>query len=338
MKYIICQEPGKFFLREKPEPAKKPGEALLKVRNIGICGTDLHAYTGQQAFFSYPRILGHELATEIIAIDPNSKGLKVGDRAIIMPYVSCGECFACRQGKTNCCSNIRVLGVHADGGMQEIISVPADLLIPADSLSWDEMAIAEPLAIGAHAIRRSDLKKGETAVVVGCGPIGVGIMMFAKNEGANIIALDMNDKRLRYVKERIGVDHTVNVSDDPLQSINEITNSDLAHVVYDATGNKRALETGVQFMGHGGRYVLVGLSKGELIFKHPEIHAKETTLMCSRNATEEDFEYVIKVLKRGRFPVDSFITHRVPFTEMIDHFDSWLKPETGVIKAVIDIN
>lgn len=337
MKYIVCQEPGSFALEEKNEPAKKEGQALIKIKKIGICGTDLHAYAGQQAFFTYPRILGHELAAEIIEIDENEHHLKAGDKAIIMPYISCGTCFACQQGKTNCCTNIKVLGVHTDGGMQEVISVPNNLLMPAAGLSWDEMAIVEPLAIGAHAIRRSGLQAGETTVVVGCGPIGIGIMQFAKNAGAMIIAVDVNEERLEYTKQQMGLDYTVNARDNAAQKVAEITNGDLAHVVYDASGNKHALESGIQFMGYGGRYVLVGLSKGELTFKHPEIHAKETTLMCSRNATKQDFDLVIDALKKGLFPTDSFITHRVSFTDMINHFDSWLKPETGVIKAMVDV-
>ncbi|SFC00913.1 2-desacetyl-2-hydroxyethyl bacteriochlorophyllide A dehydrogenase [Algibacter lectus] len=336
MKYIVCEKPGEFILKEKEAPVRKAGEALLKINKVGICGTDLHAYSGNQAFFTYPRILGHELASEVLEIDENAKGIKAGDKVVVMPYVSCGECIACRNGKTNCCTNIRVLGVHADGGMQEQITVPANILLPANNLSNDQMAIVEPLAIGAHAIRRADIKAGETVVVVGCGPIGIGIMKLAQIAGAKVIALDMNEDRLKYAKESIGVDYVVNVSNDPVKQIEEITNGDLATAVFDASGNKFALEACPDYMSHGGRFVLVGLSKGELTYTHPKVHAKEMTLMCSRNATTEDFEHVISVL--DQFPTESFITHSVPFTEMIANFDSWLKPETGVIKATVNFN
>ncbi|MEQ9286579.1 MAG: zinc-binding alcohol dehydrogenase family protein [Cyclobacteriaceae bacterium] len=336
MKYIVCEKPGQFELKEKEAPVRKSGEALLKVKKVGICGTDLHAYAGNQAFFTYPRILGHELATQIVEIDDNEQGLKAGDNVIVMPYVSCQKCIACRNGKTNCCTNISVLGIHGDGGMQEYISVPQNILLPAGNLSDDEMAIVEPLAIGAHAIRRADVKPGETVVVIGCGPIGIGMMKLAQIAGAKVIAMDMNDQRLEYAKNEIGVDHLVNVGRDPLKAVEEITNGDMATVVFDATGHKGALESGPQYMSHGGRYVLVGLSKGELTFTHPAIHAKETTIMCSRNATFEDFSHVVSVLEGGQFPVSSFITHNVDFTQMIEHFDSWLKPETGVIKATVD--
>ncbi len=336
MKYIVCEKPGEFLLKEKEAPIRKENEALLQINKVGICGTDLHAYSGNQAFFTYPRILGHELASEVLEIGENPQGIKAGDKVVVMPYVSCGKCIACRNGKTNCCTNISVLGVHGDGGMQEQITVPTNILLPANNLSNDEMAIVEPLAIGAHAVRRAGIKKGEFVVVIGCGPIGIGIMKLAQIAGAKVIALDLNEDRLKYAKDKIGVDYTVNVGNDPVKQISEITNGDLATAVFDASGHKGALETGPNYMSHGGRFILVGLSKGELTYNHPAIHSKEMTLMCSRNATTEDFEHVISVL--GQFPTDSFITHNVPFTEMIENFDSWLNPETGVIKATVNFN
>jgi len=334
MKYIVCEKPGEFLLKEKDAPIRKENEALLQVNKVGICGTDLHAYAGNQAFFSYPRILGHELATEVLEIGENARGIKAGDKVVIMPYISCGKCIACRNGKTNCCTNIRVLGVHTDGGMQEQITVPADILLPANNLSDDQMAIVEPLAIGAHAVRRAGIKPGETVAVVGCGPIGIGIMKLAQIAGAKVIAIDMNEQRLQYAKEKIGVEYTVKAGANAAKEISEITNGDLCTAVFDASGHKGALESGPDYMSYGGRFVLVGLSKGELTYNHPAVHAKEMTLMCSRNATTEDFEHVISVL--DQFPTASFITHTVPYTKMIENFDSWLNPATGVIKATVD--
>ncbi len=336
MKYIVCEKPGEFQLKEKNKPVKVAGEALLRIKKVGICGTDLHAYGGNQAFFTYPRILGHELASEVVEIEENDQNLKPGDNVVVMPYVNCKTCIACRNGKSNCCTQMKVLGIHTDGGMQELISVPIDLLIPAQNLSDDEMAIVEPLAIGAHAIRRSQLQKGETIVIVGCGPIGIGIMKLAQIKGAKVIAIDMNQGRLDYAKENIGVDHIVNGGPEAVDRIKEITKGDMCTAVFDATGHKGALESGPDYMAHGGRYILVGLSKGELTFTHPAIHAKETSILCSRNATLEDFEHVISVLEKGEFPTDSFITHSVPCDDMISHFDSWLDPANGVIKATVD--
>ena len=334
MKYIVCEKPRKFLLKEKEAPVRKENEALLQINKVGICGTDLHAYAGNQAYFEYPKILGHELASEVIDIGENDKGIKIGDKVVVIPYISCGVCFACNKGKTNCCENITVLGVHADGGLQEQISVPINLLLPANHLSDDQIAIVEPLAIGAHAIRRSGIETDENVAVVGCGPIGIGIMKLAQIAGANVIALDMNEQRLNYAKDKIGADHVVNVGGNALREVTEITNGDLCSIVFDASGNKNALETCPDYMSNGGKFVLVGLSKGELTYSHPKVHAKEMTLLCSRNATQEDFEHVMTIL--DKFPTSSFITHNVPFIKMIEHFDSWLDPTTGVIKATVN--
>lgn len=335
MDYIVCQEPGRFILKHKEIPQRKPGEALLKINKVGICGTDIHAFSGKQPFFTYPRILGHELAASILEIDQHPT-LKNGDGVVVMPYLNCGLCIACRQGKANCCSNLQVLGVHTDGGMQEVISLSVDRLIPASGLSSEEMAIVEPLAIGAHAVRRAQLTAGELVAVIGCGPIGLGILKMAQVAGTKVIALDVNEQRLQYAGNQLGVDHVVKVDHDVLSRIKEITNEDLATAVFDATGNRKALESGVRYMSHGGRYILVGLSKEILNFSHPEIHAKETTIMCSRNATREDFDHVISILEKGLFPSNSFITHTAPYHQMIDHFDKWLDPDSAVIKALVD--
>ena len=336
MKYIVCEEPGRFSLLEKAEPEVKAGEALVKIKKVGICGTDLHAYAGNQAFFAYPRILGHELAAEVLEVNDSNAGIAVGDQVIIMPYLNCGKCVACRRGKTNCCTSLQVLGVHTDGGMQEIVSLPTNVLIPSPNLTFEEMAIVEPLAIGGHAVRRANLSVDETIVVIGCGPIGLGLMKLAQLAGARVIAVDVNDKRLEYAKTKIGVDMIVNALKEPVVAVKRLTDGDMATAVFDATGHKGALESGINYMSHGGRYVLVGLSKGDLNFNHPAIHAKETTIMCSRNATFEDFRHVVNILETGDFPTASFITHRVSFTDMIANFDSWINPETGVIKAMVD--
>ncbi|MEL7534368.1 MAG: zinc-binding alcohol dehydrogenase family protein [Bacteroidota bacterium] len=335
MKYISCQEPGSFRFAERSAPTPKAGEALLKMTRVGICGTDLHAYQGNQPFFSYPRILGHELAAEIIEVGPNDQTLKAGDQVAIMPYLNCGHCIACRHGKTNCCSTLKVLGVHIDGGMQEIISLPTDILIPANHLSPEQIAIIEPLSIGAHAVRRAQIQKGETVVVMGCGPIGIGIMQLAKLEGAQVIALDINPQRLAYAEKTLGLQHLINVQNDPIEQIKAITQGDMATKVFDATGNQASLLSGPDYLAHGGSYILVGLLKGDLTYYHPAIHAKETSILCSRNATMEDFARVIEVLSKNQFPVDQYITHRVGFGQMIEHFESWIDPKSQVMKAMV---
>lgn len=335
MKFIVCSKPGQLLMKDKEEPIPKANEALLAVKKIGICGTDLHAFAGNQAFFSYPRILGHELAAEVLEIGYNEQGIVKGDKVIVMPYISCGECIACRKGKTNCCVRLKVLGVHSDGGMQEKISIRTDLLIRCNNLSYNEIAIVEPLAIGAHAIRRAGAIRDEYVVVVGCGPIGIGIMKQAQLAGAKVIALDTNEVRLDFVSKTLRIDHIINAGENPVQQISDLTNGDMATVVFDASGNKTALENGLDYMAHGGRYVLVGLSNGLLTFMHPTLHARESTILCSRNATPEDFRQVLKMLPQ--FPTDDYITHEVPFSALINNFESFTKPENNVIKAVINI-
>lgn len=335
MQYIVCETPGKFSLADKEQPVPESGEVQLKIHQVGICGTDLHAFSGNQAFFTYPRILGHELAAVVTEVAEDVHTVSPGEQVVVMPYLSCGQCVACEQGKTNCCTRIQVLGVHCDGGMQEYICVPASIVMPVPGLSRDQTAVIEPLAIGGHAVRRADLREGETIAVVGCGPIGLGLMFLAKYHGARVIAMDINPQRLTLAQEYFGADATVNVSDRPVEQVRELTDGKMAAAVFDASGNKRALESGVDYMSHGGRYVLVGLSKGELVFQHPAIHAKESSILCSRNATRADFEEVIAVLKTGQFPIEQFVTNRVDFGEMIDHFPTWTDSANGVIKAMV---
>ncbi len=324
-------------MKEKDEPSYKKNEVLVRIKNIGICGTDLHAFAGNQAFFTYPRILGHELSAEVLEIGDQVSHVAQGDRVVVSPYMSCGKCIACRNSKTNCCTTLELLGVHTDGGMQERISVPANLLTELNDLSHEEIAIIEPLSIGAHANRRANVQAGEHVVVLGCGPIGLGIMKFAKVRGAKVIGIDVVDKRLTFAKQSIGVDYTVNATENPQKIVSEITNGEMALVVFDATGNKKALESGPDYMAHGGRYILVGLYNGDLSFHQPSIQKKEATIMVSRNATSEDFENVITLLLSGQFPTDDYVTHKVNFDDMIGEFENWLDPKAGVIKAMVGL-
>jgi 2-desacetyl-2-hydroxyethyl bacteriochlorophyllide A dehydrogenase len=330
MNYIICEQPNQFFLRIKTTPVLEPGCALLQIKRVGICGTDLHAYKGEQAFFTYPRILGHELAAEILAVDESDE-LKLGDRVAVIPYINCEECSACLAGKSNCCERLKVYGVHTDGGMQEVINFPTRLLIPTNDLSFDEIAIVEPLAIGAHALRRAGVKSGQTIVVLGCGPIGIGIIQLAKVIGATVFAIDVNEHRLTVAKEKFEADHIALPSPELFRQINH---GKLAHIVFDATGNRQAIESGLEYMEHGGTMVMVGLTKGELTFHHPKLHAKETTLMNSRNATSEDFEFVLNVLRKKKFNTGAYITNKVSYDAILTEFDAWSAQDSKEIKVV----
>lgn len=338
MKGIVCEEAGKFIYREDlPEPILNKGEAIVRIQRIGICGTDLHAYQGNQPYFTYPRVLGHELAGTIEAIDENSYGLRVGDEVSIIPYIHCGECIACRSGKTNCCVSMKVFGVHVDGGMRERIAVPISHLIKTEGLTLDQAAMLEPLAIGAHAVRRSGLEAGETALVIGAGPIGLGIMALAKALGAKVIAMDVNEERLKYCRSWAKVNDTVNAQGESKERISSITKGEFPAVVFDATGNARSMAMTFELASHGGRIVFVGLVKDEIAFDDPEFHKRELTLLGSRNATKEDFDHVLSAIREGHMDISRYITHGSAFGHMIGEFDTWLKPETKVIKAVVTL-
>ena len=337
MKALVCTTPGQFDYSEKDQPVAQEGKAIIKIKRIGICGTDLHAFEGTQPFFSYPRILGHELAGELVDAG-DAQGFQLGERVSFIPYFNCGKCVACRNGKPNCCTNINVCGVHVDGGMAEYLAVPSYSLLHGEGLSFDELALVEPLAIGAHGVRRAGVNEGEFVLVIGAGPIGLGTMEFARIAGGKVIALDINNDRLQFCKDKLNVEHTVNaLSPDVLEQLQQITNGDMPTVVIDATGNQRAINNAFQYMAHGARFVLIGLQKGEISFSHPEFHKREGTLMSSRNATREDFEHVISSMKKGLVDPKTYITHRVKFDEVKDQFESWLNPATGVIKAMVEL-
>lgn len=337
MKTLVCTTPGDFEYRDGERPVPQKGRSILKIKRIGICGTDLHAFEGTQPYFVYPRILGHELAAEFIEGD-EAGGFVPGEAVTFIPYFNCGECIACRSGKPNCCSSIQVCGVHIDGGMAEYLSVPSYSLVHGEGLSFDELALVEPLAIGAHGVRRAEVKKDEFVLVIGAGPIGLGIMEFARIAGGRVIAMDINDRRLLFCKEKLNVEFTINgLSEDVKQRLQEITGGDFPTVVIDATGSQKAINNGFYYMAHGARYVLVGLQKGELIVSHPEFHKREATLMSSRNATREDFEHVINCMKKGLVNPSTYITHRVLFDQVKDEFKGWLNPENGVIKAMVEM-
>ncbi len=335
MRYIVLNEPGDLQLEEKDEPRIDPGHALIRIKKVGICGTDLHAFHGDQPFFSYPRILGHELSGEVVETDNRPADIAIGDRVIPIPYLHCRRCVACRNGQTNCCENLQVLGVHTDGGMQEYITLPSENLLRSDAISEEEMAIVEPLAIGRHALVRAQVKPDQKVVVVGCGPIGIALAKQAQVMGADVTVLDTVTSRLEFAGNDMGIQKTILVDSTTVEKLRELTDGDLADVVFDATGNKKALESGIQYMRAGGTYVLVGLLAGDLSFHHPEIHRKETTLLCSRNATRSDFLEVIEFLSSGVFPTNQYITHRTHPEGLLESFPSWCDPKTGVMKAVL---
>lgn len=337
MKVLACTKPGELEYKEAVIPVLQKDQAIIKIKRVGICGTDLHAFEGTQPYFTYPRILGHELSGELVDAG-NAVGFTEGENVTIIPYFNCGNCIACLRGKPNCCASMKVCGVHVDGGMAEYLSVPSTSLVHSAGLSTDELALVEPLAIGAHGVRRALVEEDEFVLVIGAGPIGLGTMEFARIAGGRVIALDINQQRLNYCREQLNVQHTVHASADVTNTLREITNGNIPTVVIDATGSLKAINNGFQYLAHGGRYVLIGLQKGDISFSHPEFHKREATVMSSRNATRQDFDLVINSIKAEKINPTAYITHRVGFDTVRDEFANWLNPETGVIKAMIEFN
>lgn len=335
MRILTCVKPGEFAYSFSPLPVLKKGYALLKVRRIGICGTDLHAFEGTQPFFNYPRVLGHELAGEIVEMEAH-EDYRVGDLVSIIPYFSCGTCFACSQGKYNCCSSLNVFGVHSDGGMAEFILVPIQSLFKDPFLDLDALALLEPLAIGAHGIKRAQIKPNEFVLIVGAGPIGLGAAAMASLAGAQVILLDLNQNRLDFAKKNLHISFSINPNQaDVLSTLKEITHGNMPRVVIDATGYKKAIEQSFQYISHGGTYVLIGLQMQEISFSHPEFHKKEATLMSSRNATREDFQWVADSFRQKQIDPILFISHRFAFEEIASQFPTLMNPANGLIKALV---
>jgi 2-desacetyl-2-hydroxyethyl bacteriochlorophyllide A dehydrogenase len=315
------------------------GEALVRVHRVGICGTDISGYLGKMPFFSYPRIPGHELGVEVVEVGQGVSNVKAGDRCSVEPYMNCRACFACRRGGINCCEDLQVLGVHTDGGLRPHFLVPARKLHPSRSLSLEQLALVETLAIGCHAVARGNPQPDETVLVIGAGPIGLSTLEFVRLSGATSIVLDLNEQRLDFCKATMGVDHTVTARGDgsELERLKELTDGALPTVVIDATGSARSMSNALAYVGHTGKLVYVGITTDELRFPHPLMHRREMTLHASRNAMPADFGRIIEHIEEGRIDTRPWITHRTSFDEMIGNFPSYTKPETGVIKAIVEV-
>lgn len=341
MKALQLEKPGHWRTIDIPEPASPgPGEALVRVHRVGICGTDLGGYLGKMPFFSYPRIPGHELGVEVLAVGEGVTNVKPGDRCAVEPYLNCQHCYSCWRGHTNCCENHKTLGVMCDGGLTPRILLPARKLHLAANLTPDQCALVETLAIGCHAVNRGNPQPGEHVLVIGAGPIGLSAIEFAKLSGARTIVMDMNAQRLEFVRDQIRVPDTILARGDEsdIKALAEITNGQLADVVIDATGSNKSMVRALEFASFAGRVVYVGITQQTLEFPHaPIMHRRELTLLASRNALSADFTRIIRLIEEGRIDTRPWITHHAEFDDVPAVFPSWLRPETGVIKAVVHV-
>ncbi len=325
MKTIVLQNPGELRCIETDSPTEIPsGHALVRVNRVGICGTDWHAYRGDQPFFSYPRILGHELGVVVERVNDAASNLKPGDRCAVEPYLNCCQCIACKTSKPNCCVNLKVLGVHIDGGMRERIVVPTAKLHHSAKLSLDELALIEPLSIGCHAIDRAAIAPGEQVLIIGAGPIGLSVIPFATAAGGKVTVMDISPSRLEFCKTKMDVATTLDAPD------NQPT------CVIDATGNPKSMSRCFDLASHGGRIIFVGLFQGDVTFNDPNFHRRELTLMATRNSRPRDFQRIIKMMEQGEINAKPWITHRAGADQLLENFPNWLAPNAGLIKAMVE--
>ncbi|MBR06798.1 MAG: L-iditol 2-dehydrogenase [Rickettsiales bacterium] len=340
MDKIVLNEPGSFsFGSGEVDSSLAENEVLLKVHSVGICGTDMHAYRGKQPFFSYPRILGHELGVEVIALGNNVTTLQVGDKCSVEPYFNVVEGQAVRNGKPNCGEQISVFGVHEDGGMRDYIKLPAHYLHKSSKLSYEQLALVETLGIGCHAVNRAMVNAEDLVLIIGAGPIGLSAVEFAKLKAKKVVVMDVNDDRLEFCTERMGVDGTINLlKEDVETSLRNLFDGDLPTVVFDATGNPESMKNTLEYVAHGGRIVFIGLFQGDFIFFDPLFHRKEISLLASRNALSQDFKEIIHLMETNQLDITPWITHRLKKTELINQFDNLLKPESKVLKAMVDFS
>jgi 2-desacetyl-2-hydroxyethyl bacteriochlorophyllide A dehydrogenase len=333
---LVCASPGELRLERRPHPIRTAGDVLVRPRRIGICGTDYHIFEGKHPFLQYPRVMGHELAVEVLDAPPGTD-LRVGDICVVNPYLSCGTCVACRAGKPNCCVSIAVLGVHRDGGMASLLTLPPQNLLRADGLGADECATVEFLAIGAHAVRRAQIGHGDRALVIGAGPIGLGVALFAGLSQARVTLMDLDAERLDAAQAILGCS-IVRGGADTAAAVSALTGAEGFDVVFDATGNAQSMEQGFDFVAPGGRYVLVSVVKGPITFQDPDFHRKEMTLLGSRNATSVDFERVIGAIRSGQVPISRIVTHRTTMQGAARDIPIWATQKHGLIKAVITLD
>ena len=338
MKQVTLIKPYEFEERDAEIPILKKGELLVQIKNIGICGTDIQAFHGNQPYFTYPRVLGHELSGIIVDAKIENKSL-LGKPVSVLPYLSCGKCNSCLKGKTNCCANLHVMGVHVDGGFREYVSVPVDnIMVGREETDLEHLSMVEPLSISYHGIMRADILENDWVIIFGAGPIGIGALMFAKSKTNNIILIDINKNRITYCKSILGIEHSFNGNDETLfEEIKELTNGHFADIVIDATGNKKSIQQQLRFLGHGGKWILIGLQREDLHINHPEFHKREATLMSSRNATKHDFKQVMDKIDNKEIDPALLITHTLDFEEVVNSFSSFIVDQT-LIKGIIKVN
>jgi alcohol dehydrogenase len=334
MRALTLTAPKEFAFVEQGEPdALAADEALVRIHQVGVCGTDVSGYLGKMPFIQYPRILGHELGVEVMAVGSAVTNARAGDLCSVEPYMNCGQCSPCKRGLSNCCESLQVLGVHCDGGLRRLIKLPARKLHPASDLGLEQLALVETLGIGCHAVNRSGLRVGETALVIGAGPIGLAVMEFVVAKGGKLHVIEPHERRREFVKSR----HASAGIHDRMEPEDFMRSNDgkLADVVIDATGNAGSMGRAIEYAAFGGRVVYAGITTEPVPLNDPLFHRRELTLLATRNALPTDFPFIIDLIRQGVIDTKPWITHRMAFDEVPAKFPSLLEPGNSVVKAMI---
>jgi 2-desacetyl-2-hydroxyethyl bacteriochlorophyllide A dehydrogenase len=326
MRQILLAEPGRFVRRDVPEPRPGEGEALVRVHRIGICGTDLHAYAGRQPFFTYPRVLGHELSATVERVPAGDTRVRAGDLCAVRPFLNDPESRASLRGRPNCCESLRVLGVHVDGGMGDLLAVETRFLHPVPDLDVEAAALIEPLSIGCHAVGRGRPTPEDRTLVIGAGPIGLATAQFAALADAPLTIVDLSPIRRASAQAIVPAATVVDALDPDARF----------DCVFDATGSAASMMKAFDAVASGGRLVFVGLTLEPITFNDVELHRRELTVLASRNATPADFERVIAAVRGGHVDARTWITHRLSLDELPEAFEH-VRREPGLIKAIVTL-
>lgn len=337
MKALVIRQPGVAAIEDVQEPEAKEGEALLRVRRVGLCGSDLNSYRGRNPMVSFPRIPGHEIAATIVAMRGDAPGLAVGMDVTVLPYTSCGKCAACRNGRSNACVFNQTLGVQRDGALTELIATPLEKLFRA-KLNLKELCLVEPLTVGFHAVARARVTKNDTVAIFGCGGVGLGAVAASAFTGAATIAVDIDDAKLETAK-LAGATHTIHSQrQDVKAALAEMTGGLGPGVVIEAIGMPETYRAAVEVVAPTGRVVYIGYAKEPVCYETKLFVQKELDIMGTRNAQPEDFRNVIAKLEQRRFPVEATVSAMIPFRDAPQAFTAWSADPTHFTKIMITMD
>lgn len=335
MKALVLKEPGRTTIESVPDPVVVDAQALLKVRMVGFCGSDLNSFRGLNPLVSFPRIPGHEVCATVV--EPGNSGLSIGTDVALSPYTSCGHCASCRRNRPNACQFNQTLGVQRDGALTEFIVIPREKLYPA-KLTPKELCLVEPLTVGFHAVARGRVTANDSVAVLGCGGVGLGAVAASSSRGATTICIDVDDDKLA-LAQRTGGAHTINTAREPLHHrLLELTGGRGPDVIIEAIGTPATFRTAVEEVAFTGRVVYIGYAKEPVSYETRLFVQKELDILGSRNAMPDDFRAVIAHLEAGKFPVEEAVSAVVPMEEAGDALRSWSENPARYKKIMVEVS